>query len=214
MQDIVVDQEQEKLYPVRHINNYLSDSRTILSLILLLNGCVIAGIIFLCSIVFVKAPTPRGFQLNEQMQIIPLIPLNKQGITQAALNNWVGEFSQIAFNFNYSNQNKATELLKDYMDDKALDAYTKLFNTDNILSKVFQDKTIISMLAVSAPMVVSDGIIQDRYAWKIRMEIELTSSSFVRKIAQNKILEILVWRVPSNESPLGIKIVRLDLKNN
>lgn len=202
----------ENSTPVRHVNNYLSDSRLLISFVLLLQVATIAGILLLASILYYKSPGQKEFILNDNNQIISPIPLNEEGITQAELNNWINDCAQIAFNFNYSNQQKSLLILREYMSEKSIESYKKYFKSDRLLSSIEKDKRILSMLALSAPRVINDGIIQNRYAWKISMDVQFNANNAKGNSKQTRTLEFLVWRVPETESDLRVKIVNFSMK--
>ena len=197
----------------RHKQYYLKDSRSILSLLLIINIAILAALGFIIMLLFVKNPSPIGFATNQNDQVIAPVPLDKPSISSAALNNWINEAVQLGFNFNYSNQPAIAPKLTEYMSDKAVAVYNAFFVQNEFLRQLTDKKIIVSVLARSAPMVEESGVVDGRYAQKVTMDVDFTYSNMKFKKSESKKLIFLVLRVPEIENPIGITIYRFEIND-
>jgi len=201
----------DKFIIQRHRETYKKDSILLINLTVL--GCVglLALMLTFILIQFSVKPAAKGFSLNQNLQIIEPQPLERPAVEQAFLINWVSEMLQTAFSYNYTSQDQIPDKLKDYMDDKGIEAFKKLLQEDIKLSKVKEQEYIVALSMRSAPKIDGDGVINGRYAWKLTLEADIIMANAQQRDAKRTQMEVLVWRVPETEAPLGIRIIRFNI---
>jgi hypothetical protein len=182
-------------------------------MLLLFNVIILAALGFVIMILFVKNPSPIGFATNQNYQIIAPVPLDKPSISPAALNNWINEAVELAFNFNYANQSAIVPRLKDYMSDQSIAIYNALFEQNEFLRQLTDKKLIVSVLARSAPNQVESGVVEGRYAQKFTMDVEFLYTNNQFRKNERKQLVFLILRVLEMENPLGVTIYRFEVKD-
>ncbi len=64
-------------------------------------------------------------------------------------------------------------------------------------------------MPTSAPVLINQGLVQGRYAWKLSMPLLVTYQSSERTVPQNLMVEIVVVRQPETEHPRGLGIAQL-----
>jgi len=191
---------------VRHNSMYRSDSIAPLSFLMLGLAILIGLLVFFIFLQLGTKPSPKYFGLNENLQIIDPVPLDKEGISKAALLNWISDMVMDAFSYNYSNQHKQAFKMKEYFSESALQLYLTYLQSDQDLSEVVNRKFVVSVRMNSAPEIITGKEYKGRYAWQIRVPMQLIFSNAVSKAVQETTMDILVWRVPETESPLGVII--------
>jgi hypothetical protein len=208
-----VNPQAQEFVVQRHRKHYVKDSRTLLSVLLLMNAMIVATVGFIIIFLYSQEPSSVFFSINNNSQIISPIPVDKLSISQGAINNWVNEAVQTCFNFNYANYKIIPDKLKDYMIDKSIASYTEFFDKDENLRELEKNKIIVSVLARSAPTVDETIIIEGHLAQTITMEVEIIYSNAQYSKRVRKKLAFLVLRVPEIEQPLGVIIYRFEINN-
>jgi len=191
---------------VRFSSRYRGDSMGLLSLLMLCLVVFIGLLVFFIFIQFTSRPAPKYFKLNENLQIIQPVPLDQEGISKAALLNWITDMVRDAFSYNYSNQGKQAFKMKQYFSDPAMQLYLNYLQTDPDFATVAANKCVVSVRIGSAPEIITAKQFKGRYAWQIRVPMEIRFSNALNRATQEMTMDILVWRVPETDQPLGITI--------
>lgn len=199
---------------IRQVAAYSKESSNILSILFLSVLVLIALLGLLIFVQLITVPAPANFTLNSKLQIIDPVPLDEEGISEAALRNWVNNLLIEAFSYNYSNQDRQRDKLVEYMSDTALNAYVRLLNTDENLSSVKGMKYVVSVKPEEAPEILIGRSFRGRYAWQISIPAIIRFQNALVRQAQRVEVEFLILRVPETESPLGIKVANFNYKVN
>lgn len=196
----------EEYVVTRYTYRYHNDSITTLNLLLLGLVALVAAFILLIFVQITTKPSPLHYKLNDNLQIIEPVPLDKEGITTAALLNWVNEFNMKAFSFNYSNVPKQASKMAPYFSDSALRIYTDLLTTDPDFRTIADQQYVISIVPKAAPEILVGKAFQDRYAWQVRVTANIYFSNALVRGSHDVILDYLIWRVAEMDFPLGINV--------
>lgn len=205
---------EENTIVTRYLYRYHNDSLSSLNILLLGLLTLIAVLCFFVFVQIMSKPTPLYFRLNENMQIINPVPLDQEGISRAALLNWVNEIVMKAYNFNYSNMKNQTSKLAPYFTDAAMKVYQDLLLNDEDFRTIPDNRYVVSVTPKAAPEIVVGKPFQGRYAWQIKVPVKITLSNALIRATQDATLNYLIWRVPETESPLGITVVTFTQKVN
>ena len=205
-------EQDEPMTTVKRIVAYRQESSKSLGLLLLGTVALIGVIGLLLFTQLTTRPDPLIFELNAKEQIIDPVPLDQEGISRAALLNWVNNLLITAFSYNYSNIDKQFSKIADYMSETAMESYRNLLRTDEDLASVEEMQYVVAVVPKTAPEIVVSRSFRGRHAWQIRVPIQLTFSNALRKSTQQAEIEFLVLRVPETESPLGIKVAGFTFK--
>ncbi len=194
----------ENLVTTRYTYRYHNDSIMLLKFLLLGIILLLGLLIFFVFVQFGTEPKPLYFRLNENQQIINPVALDQKSISDAALLNWVNAMVIDAFSFNYSNVQKQESKLTQYFSNAAMKVYLDLLATDQDLSTIAINKLVVSITPKAAPEIIVAKAFRDRYAWQIQIPARINFNNALMTAAQDVVFNILVWRVPETESPLGV----------
>ena len=75
------------------------------------------------------------------------------------------------------------------------------------LETVLAKKLVVSAVATGAPVILEQGVINGRYAWKVQMPLLVTYQSPNEQTQQPIVVTMVVSRVPTVNTPRGIAIV-------
>ncbi len=190
----------------RFVYRYHNDSLGFLNILLL----GFAGLLALLGLfIFVQIgtePKPLHFPVNSGYELIDPVPLDKEGITTAALLNWVNEIVMEAFSFNYSNVVRQQSKMQPYFSDAAMKLYMDMLTTDEDFSNIAQNKFVVSVVPQQAPEILVGQAYEGRFAWQIKSPIKVTFGNAIMSSSQIMVLKFLIIRVPATQNPLGITV--------
>lgn len=196
----------EQMAVTRYTYRYHNDSISALNLLLLGIFLLVGLTIFLSFVQLTTKPRPLHFALNDKMQIVKQVPLNEEGISTAALLNWVNEFTNKAFSFNYSNIQKQPGKMTPYFSDTALKVYNDLLTTDEDFRTLAQNQYVVSIVPTEAPEILVGKAFKDRFAWQVRVRASIIFSNAQVRGSHDVDLDFLIWRVADTAYPLGISV--------
>lgn len=192
--------------------DYVWDHILLLTLILVLQICLSVSLGWFVIYHSLSRPQPIIFQATANKQIIAAVSLDAPGMDSAAILNWAVEAVRVMYSFNYHSIDRHSAKISPYFDKRGLDRFFTIMNEDPNLNLVKSDKLIVSIKAMEAPKIITEGKIDGRYAWRISlpMAIRYESASIARH--QEIKVDLYVWRVPETEAPIGVKITNLNLE--
>jgi len=193
-------------------NHYVRDHILLLTIILVLQICLsvsLGGFIVYHSL---SIPQPIIFQATANKQIIAAAPLDAPSMNSAAILNWAVEAVRVMYSFNYHSIEMHPARISPYFDKRGLDRFFTIMDEDPNLKLVKSDKLIVSIKAIEAPKIITEGKIDGRYAWRISLPMAIRYESALIARHQEIKIDLYVWRVPETEAPIGVKITNLNLE--
>lgn len=198
--------QNEAMESTKYTYRYHNDSLTVLNVLILGLVGLIASLGVFMFLQFVSKPKAVHFPLDAELQIIKPVPLDQEGISTAALLNWVNEFVIKAFSFNYSNVQRQQSILAPYFSDAAMKVYLDLLNTNETFQSIAENKFVVSIVPRSTPDILVGRAFRDRFAWQIEVPAQLVFANALIRSTQDIVFNFLVWRVPAEESDLGVLV--------
>jgi intracellular multiplication protein IcmL len=78
----------------------------------------------------------------------------------------------------------------------------------NNLDAVTSKKLIVSAVATGAPVILVQGLMDNRYAWKVQMPMLITYQSASEFSQQSVVVTLVITRVSTLTSARGVGIVQ------
>lgn len=197
----------EELQIVRLKDDFYRDGFYKALTALVIIGIAIASLIALCLYLYLAKPAPVYFIADNEWRIVSPVPLNKPYLKQADMVQWVSEVIPATLTYDfvyYTKQLKAaSENFTPAGWQKMLLQLNSFFNPTTIQdSKIF-----VRSSPAGAPFVVTQGLLDGRYAWWVQIPIKFDykvlgagwrSTSFD--------LQVLVVRVSTYDNLNGVRI--------
>lgn len=184
---------------------------SLLLMLLLLTGLTVAILGVTLYIHRLKNPAPVFFKSSERGELIPEIPLDQPNMAPNALLNWVTENMMQNFTFNFVNYAKVIESAREDFTTEGYQTYTESLQTSRVLEKVIANKYVLRAQATSSPQITKEGVLANRYLWKIKLTMSFRYKSVTSTVFEDADIILLVMRVPNQQSPYGIKILKYDV---
>jgi intracellular multiplication protein IcmL len=79
-------------------------------------------------------------------------------------------------------------------------------NSSNNLKAVLDKKLVVSAVAIGAPVILDQGVLNGTYTWTVQMPMLVTYQSASQNAEQKIVVKIVVQRISTLNSARGIGI--------
>jgi intracellular multiplication protein IcmL len=198
---------EDALEVIKLRNNFYRDNyrRVVLALlILILINIFLAGVIFYQ---IANAPAPKYFATSTDGRITPLYPLSEPMMAPAEVLQWSAQAAVAAYSYNFVNYREALQNVQNSFTPDGWKFFEEALRGARTLEMVITKKLVVSAVATAAPVMLEQGIINGRYAWKVQLPLLVTYQSASEQTQQPIVVTMVISRVPTVNMPRGIAIV-------
>lgn len=193
---------------VRLRNDFYRDNYRKVVLALLLSIFILVTLIGALTYIITHPPAPQYFATTTDGRIAPLVPLDQPNLSSAALLQWANTAAVAVYNYNFINYRQALQEASDYFTPDGWAEFLNALNSSNNLKAVIEKKLIVSAVATGAPVILEQGPLVDRYAWKVQMPMLVTYQSASQFSQQSVVVTMLITRISTLSSARGIGIAQ------
>jgi intracellular multiplication protein IcmL len=119
---------------------------------------------------------------------------------------WAERSAIAAYSYNFVNYREALQSVQNSFTPEGWNNFELALRDSRMLETILAKKLVVSAVATGAPIILDQGVINDRYAWKIRLPILVSYQSSSENTQQPLIITLVVSRVPTLNTPRGIAI--------
>ena len=196
--------EQEKFYQDR------MGLLMLLTLLLLVSGTMILGIIVMLRKTALPAPT--YFSATDINQLVTEAPLYQAGISTSVLFNWITEAMMACNTYNFISNVKVIESANLYFTPEGYETYKNALTDAKIVDKVINHKLVLKAAPSDAPQILLEKPFAGRYMWKIKIPMKFRYQNVTTDITDQMEINLIVMRVPTTQSPLGVSILKFEME--
>jgi intracellular multiplication protein IcmL len=193
---------------VRLRNNFYRDNYRrlvgILLVLIFINLGLIGSIVYLIT----HRPAPQYFATSTDGRITPLYPMSEPVVTPPELLQWANEAVVAAYTYNFVNYREELQDTSQYFTPDGWTQFQTGLKASRNLETVIARKMVVSATATGAPSITDQGILNGRYAWRIKIPLLATYENNNERIQQPVTVNILVLRVSNLETPKGVAIAQ------
>jgi len=189
-------------------NEFYRDNYRKVVLALLLSCTVVVVLVGALTYIITHPPAPQYFATSTDGRITPLVPLDQPNLSTAALLQWANTAAVAVYNYNFINYRQALQEASEYFTPDGWREFLAALDSSNNLKAIIEKKLIVSAVATGAPVILEQGPLMDRYAWKVQMPMLVTYQSASQFSQQSVVVTMLITRVPSLSSARGIGIAQ------
>lgn len=196
----------DALETIRLRNDFYRDNyRRVLSvlLIMVLVNILLVGVVFFQ---VSHVPQPQYFATTADGRIMPLYPLSEPMIASSELLQWANRSAVAAHTYNFVDYREALQRVQGDFTSDGWKFFEDALKTSRTLETVLEKKLVVSAVATGAPVILDQGVINGRYAWKVQMPLLVTYQSASEQTQQPVVVTMVVTRVPTVNTPRGIAI--------
>lgn len=192
---------------VRLRNNFYRDNyrrMVIVLLVMLIINVALVGTVFYQ---IANRPEPRYFATTTDGRIMPIYPLSEPMWAPAELLQWAHRAAIAAHSYNFVNYRDAFQQLQNQFTPEGWNYFESALKDARTLDMVLTKKLIVSAVATGTPVILDQGVIAGRYAWKVQIPLLITYQSGSEQTQQPVTALMIISRVPTVDVPKGIAIV-------
>jgi intracellular multiplication protein IcmL len=197
---------EDALELIRLRNNFYRDNyhRIVGALlVLLLVNFILVGVVFYQ---IYDRPSPQYFATSTDGRITPIFPLSEPMIGPADLLQWASRAAVAAYTYNFVDYREALQGVQNNFTPDGWKFFEAALVSSRTLETVIAKKLVVSAVATGAPVILDQGVINGRYAWKVQMPLLVTYQSASEQTQQPVIVTEVVTRVPTVNMPRGIAV--------
>lgn len=167
-----------------------------------LNVLLVAVFVYLIT----QIPLPQTYASDEKATT-PLYAFSEPIVSQQALLDWAAQAAVSLYNFDYTNYEQQYQEMASYFTPTGWELFQNDFR--KVLDTVVTKKLRVNGVVSGPPVIVEEGPLLGRYAWKIRMPMLLTyETASGENYYQALLIDMVVIRVPTTRTPKGIAITQ------
>ena len=188
-------------------NNYYRDGYRNLQRVAFIQSIVIIALIAVHFFVInVHQPENRYFATTQDGRLVPMVPLNEPNLSNPALLSWVAQAATEVMTFGFHDfQNRLQESSR-YFTTPGWASFSTALTNSRIIETIQQSQQVVTSAPRSAPIILQESIINDRYQWTIELPMKLTFQSGSKIDTRNWLVTIVIVRVPQLGNPNGLGI--------
>lgn len=199
----VLQREQDRFY---------QDKLGLMLLLIALLAAITGLLIFLLlALQPLRNPPPVFFKASANGELIQELPLDQANITPNVLFNWLVQGMISAHSFNFVNYSSRLEAAREYFTPEGYDSFTRALAEAKILEHMLAEKYVFRGMPTAAPQIIKEGVLANRYLWKVKFPMNFQYRNVSGSLFDVADLSILLVRVPTSESPYGVKILQYEL---
>ncbi len=135
-------------------------------------------------------------------------------LTQSAILTWAGKAATDAFTFDFVNFRQQLQNAAQAFTPDGWRSFLKALEDSRNLEAVRQKKLIVNAALQGAPVMLTEGVVNGVYSWRIEMPIVVAYRSANEVQRQNLLVNMTVSRVPTLEFPEGVGITQFVARPN
>lgn len=156
-----------------------------------------------------RDPKPAYFAVQNG-QLVPMVPISNPYIKPGDLNQWVARAVTESYMLDF--QNFRTRLAENakYFTPEGFEDYTNSLQKSGRMKMIQEGWFVGSAVPTDAPVIISEGAVNGRYIWRLRMPVTVSYSSKTHTVPPQKlVLTIVVARVDTRVNPYGVAITQI-----
>lgn len=191
---------------------YKDKNASLMMITLFLIGITIGlgGVVFLVRLV--AKPPPIYFPTTSFGALLTEQPLERPGIENTILMNFVVEAVMAAHTFNFVNYTQVMDASSIYFTKEGYESYKSALINVKILDRLIEQKFVLRAIPTDAPQILLEKPFAGRYMWKIKVPMRFKYQNVKTEFGELIDITLIVMRVPTTESPNGVSILKMDLE--
>lgn len=188
-------------------NEFYRDGYRSWQRIALIQTFVIVGLILAhFFVVNVHQPENRYFATTEDGRLVPMVPLSQPNLSNPALLSWVAQGATEIMTFGFHDYQLRLQEASRYFTKPGWSSFSTALGASRIIETIQQNQQVVTAAPRSAPIIVSERLVNGQYQWTVRMPMKLTFQSGSKIDTRNWVVTLNIVRVPQLGNPNGLGI--------
>ena len=141
------------------------------------------------------------------MKLLPMTPLDRPVMNEAALKNWVAGAISASFNFDYLNWRSQLTNLRTYFTREAFTRFAVSLDSEGHLPLLRQRRALMHSVVQGTPVLTRSGVVRGALVWEFEVPLLVTYETSRGRVANNAVTVVCqVRRMPAADCPAGVAL--------
>jgi intracellular multiplication protein IcmL len=157
-------------------------------------------------VIQVHQPENRYFATTEDGRLVPMVPLSEPNLSVPALMSWSAQAATEVMTFGFNDYKRRLQQASRNFTRLGWVSFTSALEKSRIIEMVEANQQVVSAAPASAPVLISEGLVNGRYQWQVQIPLVVTYQAGASVRSDKMLVTLLLVRVPKLESPNGVGI--------
>ena len=185
---------------------YRDGYRTLLKIALVEGVAIIILLLAMLLIVRNNDPVDRFFATTSDGRLVPMVALDEPNLSTPALMSWTAQAATETMTFGFNDYRRRLQEASRNFTRVGWASFTTALERSRIMEMVEANQQVVTAAPSSAPVLVSEGIVNGRYQWQVEVPMIINYQAGSQVRAARIVLTLLIVRVSKLESPNGVGI--------
>lgn len=199
---------EESLELVRLRNNFYRDNYRRVMKLLLIMSLVMVILVLTMAYLFTHRPEPKYFATTQSGRVLQLVPLSAPMLSTEALLSWASQVAMGSYTYNFANYRQKMQMQENNFTSDAWQQFLVQLKDSGNLQAVDLRKINVSAVVSGAPVVVSQGMLDGRYVWKVQVPLLVTFVSASDRFQKNYMVTMVIVRVSTVQNQNGVAVAQ------
>jgi intracellular multiplication protein IcmL len=183
--------------------------------VLFMNRIAIASVIALFFSIatnvflFTKAPDIKYFLADSEGKIKEMVAIDEPIQSVNEVLSWTSDSITKAYTFSFANYRQELQSVRPSFTTSGWQGFERALEESGNLKAVIENMFVTTAVPRGAPVIVSEGLVNGRYAWRVEVPIVVTYQSANTRTTQDLLVTAIVVRRTELEHPRGLGISQL-----
>jgi intracellular multiplication protein IcmL len=188
-------------------NEFYRDGYRTLLRIAVIEAMIIMGLVgAIYFVIQVHQPENRYFATTEDGRLVPMVALSEPNLSVPALMSWSAQAATEVMTFGFNDYKRRLQQASRNFTRLGWVSFTSALEKSRIIEMVEANGQVVSAAPASAPILISEGIVNGRYQWQVQVPLVVTYQAGSSVRDDKMLVTLLLVRVPKLESPNGVGI--------
>lgn len=188
-------------------NEFYRDGYRTLLRIAVIEAMIILGLVgAIYFVIDVHQPENRYFATTEDGRLVPMVPLSEPNLSVPALMSWSAQAATEVMTFGFNDYKRRLQQASRNFTRLGWVSFTSALEKSRIIEMVEANGQVVSAAPASAPILISEGVVNGRYQWQVQVPLVVTYQAGSSVRDDKMLVTLLLVRVPKLESPNGVGI--------
>lgn len=185
---------------------YRDGYRTLLRIAVIEAMIILALVGAMYFVIQVHQPENRYFATTEDGRLVPMVALSEPNLSVPALMSWSAQAATEVMTFGFNDYKRRLQQASRNFTRLGWVSFTSALEKSRIIEMVEANGQVVSAAPASAPILLSEGVVNGRYQWQVQVPLVVTYQAGSSVRDDKMLVTLLLVRVPKLESPNGVGI--------
>lgn len=185
---------------------YRDGYRSILKIAVIEAMVILALVGAMYFVIEAHQPENRYFATTEDGRLVPMVALSEPNLSIPALMSWSAQASTEVMTFGFNDYKRRLQEASRNFTRVGWVGFTNALERSRIIEMVEANQQVVSAAPASAPILISEGVVDGRYQWQVQVPLVVTYQAGASVRSDKLMVTLTIVRVPRLESSSGVGI--------